>query len=165
MCPPHVGLGKLNGREREQVQEHFTTAMTMGMTYSWRRPDGDDRAGLMERRAFIAGGVAALAAAPAAEGQQVGRVWRIGFLWTSSPAPGRESLGDLWRQHLHKLGYVEGQNVAIDVRYGDGRPERLQDLAVEFARAPVDIIVTHAAAGGSGDRVMQRRTFVGGVSD
>ena len=100
----------------------------------------------MERRtwmALMAGGL--LAAPPAAEGQQVGKIPRIGFLSPSSPSDSRNRfrLGAL-QQGLRELGYVEGQNISIDSRWAEGKYERLPGLATELVRLKVDVIVTYA---------------------
>ena len=50
------------------------------------------------------------------------------------------------RVALRDLGYVEGQNIAIEYRYSEGKPDRFPDLAAELVRLKVDIIVV---AGGS----------------
>jgi putative ABC transport system substrate-binding protein len=55
--------------------------------------------------------------------------------WSSSPND--EAL----RQGLHELGYLEGQNVVIERRYADGQEDRFPQLAAEFVRLPVDVIV------------------------
>jgi putative ABC transport system substrate-binding protein len=73
-----------------------------------------------------------------AEAQQPAKVPRIGVLWPdSAPSPRIEE----FRQGLRDLGYVEGQNIAIEYRYAEGRRDRLPDLAVELVRLKVDIIV------------------------
>ena len=100
----------------------------------------------MERRtwmALMAGGL--LAAPPAAEGQQVGKIPRISFLSPSSPSDSRNRfrLGAL-QQGLRELGYVEGQNISIDSRWAEGKYERLPGLATEVVRLKVDVIVTYA---------------------
>ena len=51
------------------------------------------------------------------------------------------------RLALRELGYIEGQNIAIEYRYAEGRVDRLPELAAELVRLKVDIIV---AAGGAG---------------
>ncbi len=58
-----------------------------------------------------------------------------------------------FRQALQKLGYVEGKNIVIDERYGEGRRERLPALAMELVRLKPDVIVTH---GGSSARAADR---------
>jgi putative tryptophan/tyrosine transport system substrate-binding protein len=106
-----------------------------------RVPQAPYSSPLMERRTFI--GVIAgslLAGVFAAEAQQVGKVPRIGFLFFGSPGPSVEL--DAFRQGLRELGYVEGQNIAIMVRFASGRVERLPELAAELVRLKPDVIVT-----------------------
>jgi len=94
----------------------------------------------MDRRAFIgilAGGL--LAAPLAAKAQQVGKVPRIGFLFSGASGPAREV--DTFRQGLRDLGYVEGQNIAIEYRFAGGQVERLPELAAELVRLKLDVIV------------------------
>lgn len=85
-----------------------------------------------------------LGAAPlAAEAQRAERVYRIGFLSPTSPDPRR----DAFLQGLRELGYVEGRNVDIEVRFAEGRPERLPGLADELVRLKVDVLVAGATIG------------------
>jgi hypothetical protein len=72
---------------------------------------------MMNRRAFVTGLGAVLAAPLAAEAQQAGRIYRLGIL---SPAP-FTSL-DVIAGALRELGYVEGQNLAVDRRYAEAIP-------------------------------------------
>ncbi len=98
----------------------------------------------MDRRAFLAGTGAVLLAAPlAADAQQAANVARIGFLSPPSPADAALRL-DAFRQGLRELGYVEGQTIAIEYRFAEGRPERLPALAAELVRLQVDVIVATA---------------------
>jgi len=46
-------------------------------------------------------------------------------------------------QRLHELGWIEGRNVAIEYRWGDGRSERFAEIAAEFVRRKVDVIITN----------------------
>src|SRR5262249_38926927 len=78
--------------------------------------------------------------------QQPGKVYRIGVLEPASAAEGAGGLEAL-RQGLRELGYVEGRNLTLEVRWAEGRPERLPDLAAELVRLPVDLIVTGGNAG------------------
>jgi putative tryptophan/tyrosine transport system substrate-binding protein len=99
----------------------------------------------MNRRAFVTGLGAVLAAPLAAEAQQVGKTATIGILGNIPRAapPG----ADLWGafiQGLRELGYVEGQNVTIEQRSSEGRYERLPTLAAELVRLKVDVIVVPA---------------------
>ena len=95
----------------------------------------------MDRRTFIASMIGAALSAPlAAQAQQVGKVPRIGFLFYGSPGSSPEL--DALRQGLRELGYIEGQNIAIEYRFASGRVERLPELAAELVRLKVDVIVT-----------------------
>ena len=94
----------------------------------------------MDRRAFISGMAGSLLAVPlAAKAQQVGKVPRIGFLFSGDSGPAREV--DTFRQGLRDLGYIEGQNIAIEYRFAGGQVERLPELAAELVRLKLDVIV------------------------
>src|ERR1700732_3662537 len=77
------------------------------------------------------------------EAQQSKKVPRIGYLVSGSLSSTRE-IGNVeaFRQGLHELGYVEGQNIAIEYRYADGMEERLLNLAAELVQRKVDVIFT-----------------------
>ena len=95
----------------------------------------------MDRRAFItlAGGF--LAAPFAAEAQQAGKIYRLGWFAFSPPTnPEALALHDAVLQELRAHGFVEGQNVQIERRYSEGREERLAALATEFVNMKVDVI-------------------------
>ena len=81
--------------------------------------------------------------------QSPGKVWRVGFLLGAS-GQSVASLFNSLREGLRNLGYVEGRNVVFVQRYGDGKMERLPDLAAELVKLDVDVIVTgtnyHVAA-------------------
>ena len=87
--------------------------------------------------------MALLAAPLAAEAQAPAKVPRIGFLTARSPTDLPHHL-EAFRQGLRELGYVEGQTIAIEYRFGEGRPERLPGLAAELVGLKVDLIVTGA---------------------
>ena len=76
-----------------------------------------------------------------AQAQQPKKVPRIGVLWLYSPDIA-SSFAEAFRQGLRGLGYVEGQNIAIEERWAEGRFDRLPSLAAELVRLNVDIIVT-----------------------
>lgn len=99
----------------------------------------------MDRRKFIAGVVGALTTSMRAAGaqQQSAKIYRIGFLGTTSAAEYASNV-DAWRAGLHDLGYVEGQNIVIEFRWADGDSDRLPTLAAELVRLKVDVLVTHA---------------------
>ena len=73
------------------------------------------------------------------EAQQTGKVFRIGFL-DSSTAAG-SAVPDTFRQEMRKLGWIEGKNFIIEYRFGEQKPERLPELAVDLVRLKVDLIV------------------------
>ena len=79
-----------------------------------------------------------------APAQQPKKVPRIGYLSTVDPASD-SARAEAIRLALRELGYIEGQNIAIEYRYAEGRPDRYPELAAELVRLKVDIIV---AAGG-----------------
>ncbi len=101
----------------------------------------------MRRREFIALVVGAIVCPLGVRAQpQAGKVPRIGFLGVTSSSD-RPSLLDAFRQGLHSLGWVEGQNIAIDYRFAEGRLDRLPDLAAELVRLKVDLIVSFGTQG------------------
>ena len=94
----------------------------------------------MERRAFLGTVAGSLLAPLAAEAQKPAKIPRIGFLGISPTNLRDEAL----RQGLHEFGYVEGQNIAIERRYFEGRADRLADLTTQLVRLKVDVIVVDA---------------------
>lgn len=81
--------------------------------------------------------LALLVAPPGTEAQQAGKVFRIGVLATTFWPP-----FESFRQGLHDLGYVEGQNVVIEYRWTEGRDERFPNLAAQLVGLKADVIVT-----------------------
>ena len=75
-----------------------------------------------------------------AEAQQPKKVHRIGYLSSSDPASDSPRFEAI-RLALRDLGYIEGQNIASEYRYAEGKLDRLPDLAAELVRLKVDIIV------------------------
>jgi putative ABC transport system substrate-binding protein len=69
---------------------------------------------------------------------RAGKVWRMGYL-----PSGSTTMPEAFRQGLRDLGYVEGQNLIIEHRSGEGRFESLAGLAAELVHLPVDVMVTH----------------------
>jgi putative ABC transport system substrate-binding protein len=82
-----------------------------------------------------------LTTAPQAFAQQAGKIFRIGFL-DSSTASGMTVLLDVFRQELIKHGWVEGKNITLEYRFAEGKSERLPELAADLVRLKVDLIVT-----------------------
>src|SRR5262245_11215315 len=97
----------------------------------------------MNRRAFVTGLGAVVAAPLAAEAQQVAKVPRIGFL-SLNAAPNLH-LHEAFRRGLRDLGYVEGRNVVIEHRDAAGKLARLPALAGDLIARKVDVIVTGGA--------------------
>ena len=81
-----------------------------------------------------------LAVAITAEAQQPKKVHRIGFITTAFPAS-IEHLLEGFKQGLREHGYVEGQNVLLELRYGEAKAEQLPILAADLVRLKVDVIV------------------------
>jgi putative tryptophan/tyrosine transport system substrate-binding protein len=98
----------------------------------------------MRRRDFVTLLGGATAWPLGARAQQPGRLPTIGFLGADAAA---------WRQwtdafvgQLRKLSWIEGRNLAIEYRWWEGRPERAAEIAAEFVRLKVDVIVTSGTA-------------------
>ena len=101
---------------------------------------------MIGRRDFITLLGGAAAAWPlAARAQQAGKLPTIGFLGSSS-ASGWSPWTAAFVQRLNELGWVEGRTVAIEYRWADGRSERFAEIAAEFVRLKVDVIVTSGLA-------------------
>ena len=99
----------------------------------------------MRRREFITllGGAAAWPLV--ARAQQPGKLPTIGFLGTGTPSSHGQWFAALV-QRLHELGWIEGRTVAIEYRWAEGRTERFDEIAAEFVRRKVDVIVTSSTA-------------------
>jgi len=98
-----------------------------------------------------------LAAPLASHAQQAGKVPRIGYLSVPrADSPRAQYLLGVLQQGLRDHGWVEGQNLAIEWRFADGRAERLPDLAAELVRLGVDVLVT--SSGDPAIRALQQAT-------
>jgi putative ABC transport system substrate-binding protein len=89
-----------------------------------------------------------LITAPPVEAQQPKKVPRIGYLSATDPAP-ESARAAVIRLALRELGYIEGQNIAIEYRYSEGKVNRFPELAAELVRLKVDIILVSG-----GDRLI-----------
>ena len=109
---------------------------------------------MLNRRRFL-GTLSAglLAAARVVEGQQGEKVARVGVLWPGADPPGSPRM-DWLRQGLRDQGYVEGQNLVLDVRFASDL-ERLREHAEGMVQAHVNVIVSY---GDGGPRAAQRAT-------
>jgi putative ABC transport system substrate-binding protein len=86
--------------------------------------------------------------APCSSGlaQQLKELPRIGFLDPTSPTVSAARI-EAFRRGLRKIGYTEGNNIAIDYRFADGKSERLRDLASELVGLNVNVIIARAIPG------------------
>src|SRR2546430_10260269 len=100
----------------------------------------------MKRRDFITllGG-AAVVWPLAARGQQPAKLPTIGVLGATTPS-GQSQWTAAFVQRLRELGWIEGRTVAIEYRWAEGRNERYAEIAAEFVRLKVDVIVTVGSA-------------------
>ena len=99
---------------------------------------------MIDRRTFIGtvvGGI--FTASRAAEVQQAGKVYRIGYLSAPTRASVEHGL-QAFLQTLRELGWIEGKNLIIEYRWADGNIERLPSLAAELVTQKVDLIVAPA---------------------
>jgi putative tryptophan/tyrosine transport system substrate-binding protein len=71
--------------------------------------------------------------------QQASRAPRIGYLDSGSAAAGTATL-EAFRQGLRDLGWVEGQNIALEIRFAGGKHDQLPELAADLVRLKVDVI-------------------------
>jgi putative ABC transport system substrate-binding protein len=100
--------------------------------------------------------------------QQPKKIPRIGYL-SMSDATTESARVEAIRQALRELGYIEGQNIAFEYRYSQGKRDRAPELAAELVRLKVDIIVV--AGGGNWIQAVKNATktipivMTGGGSD
>ena len=84
--------------------------------------------------------VVLLALGVTAEAQQPKKVSRIGYLSVLDPAS-ESTRAEAIRLALRERGYIEGQDIAIEYRYAEGKRDRFSELAAELVRLKIDIIV------------------------
>jgi putative ABC transport system substrate-binding protein len=99
----------------------------------------------MKRREFIAGMGAAATWPLAARAQQPAKLPTIGFLGAATPSSWSQWT-TAFVERLRELGWIEGRTVAIEYRWAEGRSERFAEIAAEFVRLKVDVIVTSGGA-------------------
>jgi putative ABC transport system substrate-binding protein len=101
----------------------------------------------MQRRDFIKVIAGSAVAWPlAARAQQPGKLPTIGFLGPNTRSAASEWVA-AFVQRLRELGWIDARNVAIEYRWAEGRDERYAEIAAEFARLKVDVIVTSGTPG------------------
>src|SRR5206468_2004678 len=81
-----------------------------------------------------------LASIHLAEAQQPKKVPTMGYLSVNNPTS-ESTRSEVIRLALRELGYIDGQSIAIEYRYGDGKRDRYPELAAELVRLKVDVIV------------------------
>ena len=99
----------------------------------------------MTRREFIMLFGSAAAWPLAARAQQPGKLPTIGFLVAGTPSSHGTWVA-AFVQRLRELGWIEGHTIAIEYRWAEGRSDRAAEIAAEFVRRNVDVIVTSATA-------------------
>ena len=99
----------------------------------------------MKRREFITLLGAAAAWPLAARAQQPGKLPTVGIIGSGTPATHGHWYAALV-QRLRELGWIDGRTVAVEYRWAEGRTERYAEIAAEFVRLKVDVIVTGGAA-------------------
>jgi putative tryptophan/tyrosine transport system substrate-binding protein len=101
---------------------------------------------MVNRRRFLLTSLAGMLPAPlAAEAQQAGKVYRVGFLSNGWSTASRQFVA-AFREGLRELAWVEGQNLVIEYRWAEGKSDRLPDLTAELVRLRVDVLVASGAA-------------------
>lgn len=114
---------------------------------AWRQSEG--RAGRPRRMNItppvVASSLVLVVAPVPAETQQTGKIYQLGILTPAAPPPRPDSRGGYLIEVLREIGYVEGQNLVVERRYAEGRPERLGALAAKLVQRRVDILVAVGA--------------------
>jgi putative tryptophan/tyrosine transport system substrate-binding protein len=153
LLPPVLKLSSLNGEKpiaaprtwfvRLSRQAQFPLANVLDFD---RPAYSSARGEPMRRREFIAWLGGAAAAWPlAARAQATAKLPVIGFLG-SGTASSQSELVAAFGQHLRELGWIDGHTVAIDYLYAEGRNDRAAEIAAEFVRRKVDVIVSIGSA-------------------
>ena len=96
---------------------------------------------LLTRRSFLAASLAGLAAPLAAEAQQAGKVFRIGWLGNNPPVPSMAPVIAAFMDGLGQYGYVDGRNLRVEYRWAHGHAERYPELVRDLIQANVQLIV------------------------
>ena len=112
------------------------------VTFSFPRCDGQsDKNSMHKKITSLALYTLLIASSFPAAAQQPKKVARIGYL-SADDAGSESSRAEPIRLALRELGYIEGQNIAIEYRYAEGKRDRLPELAAELVRLKVDIIAS-----------------------
>jgi putative ABC transport system substrate-binding protein len=139
----HLGLGKLYRQkgDRAKAQQHLTTATAMyrEMDVGFYSAGREGGRAMKTRLASCALTLGLLAGPLAAEAQSAGKVYRIGWLHPQ-PLPKQWLAG--FDQGLREFGYVEGKDLIIERRWGDGNFDRLPAMAADLVRLNVDVLIS-----------------------
>ena len=111
----------------------------------------------MKRRQFIALTSSVAAWPLAARGQQSAKLPTIGFMGSGTATAQRQWTAAFVRR-LGELGWAEGRTIAIEYRWAEGRSDRLAEIAAEFARLKVDVILTTRHRPARGQARLHRRS-------
>ena len=95
--------------------------------------------------------LAVAAAGPPVGAQQMPKIAKIGLLSPATPTA-TANVVEAFRQGLRELGHVEGKTFVLEVRYGEGKSERLPELARELVRLKADVIVNDHRFGDRGSQ-------------
>jgi putative ABC transport system substrate-binding protein len=96
----------------------------------------------VNRRTFISLLGGAVAAWPlAARAQQTGKLPTVGYMGATTPSA-QSQWTAAFIQRVRELGWIEGRTIAVEYRWTEGRTERAAEIAAEFVRRKVDVIVT-----------------------
>jgi putative ABC transport system substrate-binding protein len=106
----------------------------------------------MKRREFIKLLGSAAAWPLAARAQQTGKLPIVGYLGVTTAAA-QNRVTSAFVQRMRELGWIEGRTVAIEYRWAEGRNERFTEIANEFVRLKVDVIVTSGAGAAAAKQV------------
>jgi len=96
---------------------------------------------VIDRRAFVAGMAAVMAAPLRGQAQQGARLYRVGFLGLTTPGTASSTTVDILRRAIRERGWIEEQNLVFELRWAEGRAERLPELARELIGTRPDVLV------------------------
>src|SRR5437667_617803 len=97
---------------------------------------------MRNRRGFIGLALGGALAAPRVVAAQARKISRIGVLSPFSQSDGPAPSFQVFRDTLRELGHVEGNNLAFDYRWADGKYDRLPALAAELTQSKVDVVLS-----------------------
>ena len=112
----------------------------------------------MRRRDFLTGIVVSSTVPLVARAQQPGKLPTIGFLGQSTRSAASEWVA-AFVQRLRELSWIENRTVAIEYRWAEGHDERFADLAAEFVRLKVDVIVASGTPAALASKQASSRSF------